>query len=235
MLRKGGYMLDIHAHILPGVDDGAKTHRQALQMLRAARAAGIDVLVATPHLKQPKQDLSRIADAFCWLQPHAQKAGIRLLKGYEVSYKVLLGLSISELSQYCIAGTNILLLELDTYHLFPQWNHVLRTLVQAGYEPVIAHPERYVYIHQRPEVVGKMMRCGCRIQVDADAFLKPPWHIERRTAGKLLRRGWIDYVASDAHRPADYKQMQAVLHKLKDRLPMNGITLESNLGFTSSL
>ncbi len=226
-------MLDIHAHILPGVDDGARSHRQSLQMLKAARDAGIDVLVATPHLRKPKEDLPRIADAYCWLKPHAYAAGIHLLKGYEVSYKVLLDLPCSEVGRYCISGTNLLLLELDNVRLFPQWNRVLGGLAKEGIVPVIAHPERYVYIQEHPEMAGKMRRYGCKIQIDAPAFLKPPWSMERRTAGKLLRIGWTDYIASDAHRPDDYRQLQAALRKLQGRLPKEGISSRNAISLPS--
>ncbi len=226
-------MLDIHTHILPGVDDGAKSHRQALQMLSTARAAGIDVLVATPHLMHSKEDLSRFTDAFCWLQPHAQAAGIHLLKGYEVWYQALLDLPFSELGRYCISGTNLLLLELDSLHLFPQWNRVLGGLAREGYEPVIAHPERYVYIQEHPEIIGKIRRVGCKIQIGVHAFLKPPWNKERSTAEKLKRKGWMDFIASDAHRPQDYRQMQSVLRKLEGHLPRECVYPDSILSLTS--
>jgi protein-tyrosine phosphatase len=104
-------MLDIHSHILPGVDDGARSHRQSLQMLAAARSAGVDILVATPHLKHLNVDTNRISEAFLWLKPYALAAGISLLRGYEISYQVLLDLPYSELGRYCISGTNLLLLE----------------------------------------------------------------------------------------------------------------------------
>lgn len=228
-------MLDIHSHILPGVDDGAKSHRQALQMLTAARDAGIDILVATPHLKRLREDENRISEAYFWLKPYAQAAGIRLLRGYEVSYQVLLDLPCSELGRYCISGTNLLLLELGNFHIFPQWNRVLGGLERAGYELVIAHPERYVYIQEHPEIIGKIRRYGCKIQIDAHAYLRPPWNIERRTAEKLIRKGWMDYIASDAHRPQDYKQMKAVLKKLRGRLPSDCISQGNSFILSSSL
>lgn len=227
-------MLDIHAHILPRVDDGAKSHRQALQMLLAARDAGIDVLVATPHLKKPQEDLVRITDAYCWLKPRAQAVGIRLLKGFEISYKVLLDLPCSQLGRYCISGTNILLLELDSFHLFPQWAQVLGSLAQAGYEPVIAHPERYVYIQDHPEIIGEMRKHGCRMQIDAHAFLKPPWSTERHTARKLMNNGAMDYIATDAHCPQDYRQARAVMRRFQEHLPRERISPDSMLGLSSS-
>lgn len=232
---KGRPMLDIHSHILPGVDDGARSHRQALQMLAAARDAGIDILVATPHLKHLKEDTNRISEAFFWLKPYAQAAGISLLKGYEISYQVLLDLPCSELGRYCISGTNLLLLELDNLHLFPQWNRVLGSLHKAGYEPVISHPERYVYIQEHPEIIGKIRRYGCKIQIDAHAYLKPPWNIERRTAEKLIRKGWMDYIASDAHHPQDYRQMKAALGRLQGRIPSACLTQGNAIIFSASL
>jgi protein-tyrosine phosphatase len=234
-IGKGGPMLDIHSHILPGVDDGARSHRQALQMLAAARDAGIDILVATPHLRHLKDDVDRISEAFFWLKPYAQASGIHLLRGYEVSYQVLLDLPCSELGNYCISGTNLLLLELDKLHLFPQWNRVLGSLAKAGYELVIAHPERYVYIQEHPEIIGKIRRYGCKIQIDAHAYLNPPWNIERRTAEKIMRKGWIDYIASDAHHPQDYMQMKKVLKKLQGRLPGEIISQGSTFILSSSL
>lgn len=232
---KGWLMLDIHSHILPGVDDGAKSHRQALQMLAAARDAGIDILVATPHLKHLREDESRVSEAYFWLKPYAQAAGIRLLRGYEVSYRVLLDIPCSELGRYCITGTNLLLLELDSLHLFPQWNRVLGGLERAGYELVIAHPERYVYIQEHPETIGKIRRYGCKIQINAHAYLKPPWNIERRTAEKLIRNGWMDYIASDAHRPQDYRQIKAALKRLQGRLPSDYISQRNSFILSSSL
>ncbi len=226
-------MLDIHTHILPGVDDGAQTHRQSLQMLAAARDAGIDILVATPHLKPKMENLASITDAYNWLKPHAYEAGISLLMGYEMFYQVLLDVPFPELKKFCISGTNAILLELDSRHLFPHWNRVLECLVQSGYEPVIAHPERYVYIQEHPEIVGKIRRIGCRIQVSARAFLKPPWDVERRTAGKLKRLGWMDYIASDAHTPQDFKQMQAVLLKLQGHLPKEHSLAKSKFGLST--
>ena len=228
-------MLDIHSHILPGVDDGAKSHRQALQMLAAARDAGIDTLVATPHLKHLREDESRVSEAYFWLKPYAQAAGIRLLRGYEVSYQVLLDLPCSELDRYCISGTKLLLLELDSLHLFPQWKRVLSGLERTGYELVIAHPERYVYIQEHPEIIGKMRKFGCKIQIDAHGCLKPPWNMERRTAERLIRKGWMDYIASDAHRPQDYKQMMTVFKRLQRRLPRECVSQANNFILSSSL
>ena len=227
-------MLDIHAHILPQVDDGAKSRRQALQMLLAARDVGIDILVATPHLYKPQEDLARITDAYYWLKPRAQAVGIHLLKGFEISYKVLLDLPCSELGRYCISGTNILLLELDSFHLFPHWANVLGSLVQAGYEPVIAHPERYVYIQDHLDVIEEMRKQGCRMQIDAHAFLKPPWSTERYTARKLMNNGAMDYIATDAHDPQDYRQMRAVMRRFQKHLPRECISPDSILGLSSS-
>ena len=227
-------MLDIHAHILPGVDDGARSHRQALQMLSAARAAGVDILVATPHLRHFKEDLSRIAEEFDWLQPYAQAAGIRLLKGYEIWYQALLDLPFSDIGRYCITGTKTLLLELDSFNLFPQWNRVLGSLAREGYHTVIVHPERYVYIQEHLEIIGKIRKHGCKIQVGACAFLKPPWNKERRTAEKLKRRGWIDYIASDAHHPQDYRRMRFVLRRLQGQLLRERIAADRFSGLSPS-
>jgi len=217
-------MLDIHAHILPEVDDGARSRRQSLLMLKKACEAGIDTLVATPHILRGKKNLSSISDAYLWLKPHAQEVGIQLLMGFEVSYQALLDLPCSQLKGFCISGTNLMLLELDKAHLLPQWSQVLSNIVKEGIIPVIAHPERYEYIQQHPELVGKIRMYGCKFQIDAQAFLKPPWNLERRTAEKILRSEWMDFVASDAHQPQDYDKMKTVIKRLRKCLPVDCIS-----------
>ncbi len=212
-------MLDLHAHILPGVDDGARTQDEALKMLDAASSIGVDTIVATPHVRSESANYPKIFAAYEWLSSRASVAGVRLLLGYEVYYRVLLHKDPARLRHLCITNTNTLLLELSNDHLFPQWEYILSDLVQEGYDPVIAHPERYVYIQEHPEIIAQMRRYGCKIQLDARAFQKPFFSRERIAAEKLLRFGWADYIASDAHHPDDYKYLQKIHRRLKENWP----------------
>ncbi len=228
-------MLDIHAHILPDMDDGAQTQEQALEMLEAARSIGVDVLVVTPRVTRGYIDHAGIMAAYTWLKPYAKVLGIRLLLGYEISYNVLLDAYPMELKRLCITGTNTLMLDFSGDRLFPEWDYALCDLVKNGYEPVIVHPEQYVYIQEHPEMIAEMKRYGCKIQICAQALLKPIWSVERKTVGKFLRMGWVDYIASDARCPDDYWIMRHAVHRLKGRLPKESNSIAHMRSFPSVL
>ena len=111
---KGGYVRDMHCHILPGVDDGAGDLDMSVAMLEAARDAGVTSIVCTPHVRDPYFDYDAMRTAFDALRPHAEAMGLPLTMGFEVAHAKLVELGVEEWApRLAFEGTGEFLLELD--------------------------------------------------------------------------------------------------------------------------
>jgi protein-tyrosine phosphatase len=225
-------MLDIHAHILPMVDDGAVDEAMAVEMLKAARRAGIDRIIATPHVGKG-HGVERYLDSFTRMCGRAEKHDIQLIPGCELGVSVLVGREITPdgLSPYQIGQTRFVLLEFPDDAPPADWEYLTSDVKRAGYHAIIAHPERYRYMGL--VMAQDLINYGCELQLDAMAFLGSLLSSERRTASKLLDGGLASYIASDAHRPGDYDSYQVIRRRLGDNWPTDGL-LEKILQSTRS-
>ena len=146
-------MRDLHCHILPGVDDGARNLDESLAMLEAAKAAGITSIVCTPHVRDPYFDYDAMWDAYELLVAHAD--GFPLTMGFEVNHSKLMQLGMEWAEHLHFDGTNEFLLELSTRAGKPDFEIYERTIFELqgmGYQVIIAHPERYRAIQEDVEV-----------------------------------------------------------------------------------
>lgn len=192
-------MIDLHTHILPGMDDGSKSVEESLEMLESIAEQGISHVAATPHFyageNGPEDFLRRRAAAAAALRErwHAGLPG--LLLGAEVSF--FEGISRTEgLGSLCVEGTELLLLELP-FSIWPDRlvSEVLELCRRPGIRIVLAHVERYMDL-QPPESWGRLLDAGALTQCNAGFFLH--WRT-RRKALRMLRQGRIHFVASDCH------------------------------------
>lgn len=210
-------MRDIHCHILPGVDDGAQTLQDSLNMLEAAKAAGVTSIVCTPHCRSPYFDYNKMWDAFDLLQDHA--GGFPLQMGFEVNHVKLMSLGI-EWAQYLhFDKSNEFLLELQPQASKLDFQEYERTIFQLqgmGYEVIIAHPERYQLIQKDPEVARRLIRMGCKLQASADFIAGGRFGKEKRPAKKMFAEGMYTYIASDAHNVKHYSYLAKACKKFGD-------------------
>ena len=206
-------MFDIHCHILPGVDDGARTPAETGQMLVAAHNAGIDHIVCTPHCRTSSFNLPLIQQQYRAFKAHAAKMGIRTNLGFEVYWKKLAELGIETAPQLCIEGTDLLLLEFSTASLPANWQRAVYSIQSQGITVIVAHPERYKAVQDNLEVAYEMKDMGCRLQLSANFIEGGRFDKRHRTAKALLKEGLADYVASDAHRPEHYALYTKALHE----------------------
>lgn len=198
-------MHDLHCHILPGVDDGARDMDEALDMLRAAQAAGVTSLTATPHCRDPYYDVVAMTRAFLAFQEAS--GGFPMRMGFEVNHHKLMELGLMWADRLRVNGTNLLLLELSEGAFPSRYDAYERTIFELqgmGLEVVIAHPERYVAIQQDIGLAEELVNMGCKLQVSADFIAGGRLGTSRRPAVRLLKAGLVSYMASDAHRPEHY-------------------------------
>lgn len=199
-------MTDLHTHILPGIDDGAKSVEASLEMLRMEQSQGVDTVVLTPHFyrdqENPKRFLQRRKDAVLALgrrvlemTQEERDCLPRMVLGAEVAWWPTMA-EWDELPELCIGETKHMLLELP----FSPWNDRMIDQLhefygRTGITPVLAHLERYMKI-QRQEYIDEVLRLGFPVQVSADVLLRP---LARGRVLKMLRQGQAQIVASDCH------------------------------------
>lgn len=199
-------MTDLHTHILPGIDDGARDTKVSLAMLRQQREQGVDRVVLTPHfyrdrerpawfLDRRKKAMEELELAIQNLPDEKQRELPDLVLGAEVAWAPNLS-DWDELPQMCIGNTRNMLLELP----FTPWNgHMIDQLYdipgRTGLSPVIAHLERYMNC-QRPEYIREILALGFPVQVSAQPLLHP---LSRGKVLKMLQRGQAHLIASDCH------------------------------------
>lgn len=192
-------MIDIHTHILPGIDDGARDVAESLLMLDRERAQEIDTVALTPHFYADVETLESFIRqreaAYVSLKSAVGSECPRLLVGAEVAYYS--GISRSDaLDQFAIGESRVLLIEMPetvwSDYMVRELEEILRS---RGFTVVIAHAERCIDF-QVKKIKERLLDAGVLIQSNASFFINPK---TRRRALKLLGRGNIHFVASDAH------------------------------------
>lgn len=212
-------MRDMHCHILPGVDDGAKDMEMSLAMFEAAKAAGVTSIVCTPHCRDPYFDYEAMWNAY-----HALKAEVGdfpLTMGFEVNHTKLMELGVEEWAPYLhFDGSNEFLLELSSRcdeRDFEDYERTIFELQGMGYEVIIAHPERYRAIQQNTDIAVRLVRMGCRLQASADFVAGGRLGKERKPAKKMFDQLLYRYIASDAHRPEHYAYLAHAVQEYPTR------------------
>ena len=195
-------MIDIHCHILPGLDDGPKTWEEAQEMALIARADGIEHIVATPHADDEYVfDRGLCAAALERLQGQVgQSLALTLGCDFHFSYDNVQD-ALTHPERYAIGQTPYLLLEFSDYGISPQTLDVLRSLRGAGLVPIITHPERNLLMQRSPGEVLRLVECGCPVQITASSLTGRWGESARRAALWLLEHDGVHVLASDAHSP----------------------------------
>ena len=198
-------MFDLHSHILPGLDDGAKTIEESMKMLRVAAEDGIKGMAATPHGKDVRE-----AGALGLVSEHVET--LNRLAGEEtlditiyVGMENHLTLDLPELvasgAGFPINGGPYILVELPFDSLPGFTDEVLNRLQEQGLTPLIAHPERQADIMRDPSIMGDLVGRGMLGQVTSTCILGRFGPEARDTAEILLKKGWVHVISTDCHRP----------------------------------
>ncbi len=216
-------MVDLHTHILPGMDDGAKTTAESLAMLRLQQEQGVTAVVLTPHFYRDRER----AERFFRRRGECMERLTAALPDGEALPRLILGAEVTwmpnlchweELPQLCIGGTKNLLLELP----FTPWtdslvNQLYDLMGRTGITPILAHLERYLR-GQRREMVEAVLSLDLPVQLSSDVLLHA---MTRGSALRLLKSGRAHLLASDCHgterrKPTLGPAMEVVRKKLGD-------------------
>lgn len=193
-------MVDLHCHILPGLDDGPDTQKESLQMAESAITEGITHVVATPHCSG-----EYVFDYACVrkLRDQLQRAvGTRLSIAtgcdFHMSPENLAALR-AEPAKFCINQHCYLLVEFNEFSIPPTMDQTLHDLKLSGIHPVITHPERNRILCADPQRLVAWIRQGSRVQITAGSLTGGFGKTARERALSWIGRGMVHFVASDAH------------------------------------
>lgn len=197
-------MIDLHAHVLPGLDDGPATRDAALAQLELAAERGTRTIVATPHLRHdyPHIDSRRTAGAVDALMAEVPAEwGIRVIAGGEVDYAWGLEATDVELRGASIGGRGRDLL-VETPHMWvPEFfDEAVSKLRDRGYRITLAHPELSRTFQEEPDRLRALVAAGTLLQITGASLERDPRKSRRgRFARRLLRDGLVTVIASDTH------------------------------------
>jgi protein-tyrosine phosphatase len=197
-------MVDIHCHILPGIDDGAQDMEASLAMARRAVEDGIDTIVATPHwpYEQEPTPAAHVLALTAELQAELEQAQIplRLVAGHECVITPELPDALASGEALAFGGrVRYTLLETPYHHLPFYLRDIIFQVQSRGFAAIIAHPERNPIIQNDPGQLAEYVRSGCLVQVTAGSLCGQWGSASKKTGLALFRRGLAHLIASDAH------------------------------------
>jgi protein-tyrosine phosphatase len=193
-------MVDLHCHILPGIDDGPDTMETSLAMAESAVADGITHVVATPHSSNDHffdyPSVRKLRDTL-----QARIGGrLTLATGcdFHLSPENLTALH-EDAARFCINQRDYLLVEFNEFSIPPSMDQTLHELQLAGLRPIVTHPERNAILRRQTDRLKQWVRHGCFIQVTANALTGTFGPAAQSDALRWIGAGMVHFVASDAH------------------------------------
>jgi protein-tyrosine phosphatase len=229
----GFWRVDMHSHLLPGVDDGVSSYEQTLDCLQQLVGMGIQKVITTPHVSRD------------WFPNGSDtlRAGQAELKALVEEHQLPLQIEVA--AEYLIddffpdllTSNDVLTFGAERYLLFetgwaaaPRYLHTLIFQMQTqGYTPVLAHPERYKYYHEDEAALRQLREIGCLFQLNWLSVTGRYGSKVHKQAKRLLQQQWVDFVGSDLHRPEDLTKatvfFQTAEYKLLRNQPLRNASL----------
>ncbi len=223
--------VDIHSHLLPGIDDGVKTLKESIGIIKQFKSLGYRKLITTPHIfSDLYPNTSEIIQEKLYLvQNELKKENIEIIleasAEYYLDMKFLELIDNDELLPFM--GNNILF-ETPCNSKLIIFDVAIERMLQKEYTPVLAHPERYHYLYSdNLEHYRELKRRGVQFQVNLKSLQSHSKSI-KKTALKLIQAGLVDFIGSDAHRMRDVIMLENVLKSREYRKIINNNNLLNN-------
>jgi len=206
--------VDIHSHLLPGIDDGAKNLEDSIALITKMRSYGVKNFITTPHV---------LGDIY----PNSSKLileKLQLVKN-ELIKREMTDINISAAAEYMMdeqfstrlenkdiltLKDNYILVEMSYFNAPYNLYDILFEIQLKGYKPILAHPERYIFYHNSFENFQKLKRAGCLFQLNLLSLTEQYGKSVQNTAKKLIKEGFYDFVGSDTHHAAHLQKLQTI-------------------------
>lgn len=210
-------MVDLHSHIVPGVDDGAQTKSQVRQMLRKEYEDGVRTLVLTPHYRkgmfESETELVRKRAAYVIQESKNLGLDMQIYLGREYHANSDMITELKQNPYYRINQGKYVLVEFSSAHSFEKIRNWIYQMVVAGFRPVIAHIERYPDVMKDLARVEELVELGGLVQISTSAILGDHGFRLKGYTKKLLQKRLVHFVASDAHDMEDRQPNMEVCYQ----------------------
>lgn len=198
-------MIDIHCHIIPGVDDGVPTVEEAVSLIQKESDGGTEAFIATPHFidRRDYDRLRNISDLVAELVEAVTEAGVRveIYQGGEIYPSMSIFSALDAGTPMTLAGKGKhMLVDLPMGPLPNEFDAMLYEIQVRGIVPILAHPERNSSFQESPEKLHAILERGVACQVNAGSLVGKYGARAGEVARLILRRHWANFVSSDAHR-----------------------------------
>lgn len=214
-------MIDVHNHILPGIDDGAENIEESLELLKEAQNAGFDKIILTPHYKEgvfeievdEKQEL--FFDFFKIAKNRVPQVDIYL--GNEIMATGNIVEYLEDNKASTISGTRYLLFEIPLSSKPVKFSDIVYEMRSKKIIPILAHPERYLYVQENPEVIYDWIDMGVLMQQNFGSIIGQYGKSAQIIAKKMLETDSVHFLGTDVHRTNTvYSNMPKILERLRE-------------------
>lgn len=228
--------VDIHNHILPGIDDGAKTVSDSIQLLKGLQDLGVRQCIPTPHVMQdfyPNTDES-IGNAYQVLLenlPKSLQRSMTINPAAEYMLDAHFETLLEEAPLFSLKGHYVLI---EMSYIQPPINleMLIFQIKTKGYKPVLAHPERYAFYHNNLEYYTKLKQLGCYFQLNLLSLSSHYGKSVESTANHLIEKGWIDFVGTDVHNQSHIDKLGALYLNKKQSENLGPLIQATNQTFS---
>lgn len=222
------FYFDIHSHILPGVDDGAKNWEVTKEMLQMAYNQGIQRMFATSHSypNRPQKSSEELRKLTKEVEELAKEIGqdFQIFTGNEVLYRESIPEELEKGNILTLADSQYVLVEFLPEEHYTRILHGVRRLVEYGYCPVIAHIERVRAFNGKKERIEEIVKSGAYLQVNAESLMGGMFDKKKRFLEKMIAESLIHFIGSDCHNTDSRPPiMEAAIKKLRKKVPKDSL------------
>lgn len=205
---------DVHSHLIPGIDDGAKTMADTLVLLQGFIDLGFKKVITTPHVMSdfykntPDTILGGLEKVRAAIKAENMAIEIEAAAEYYLDFHFEELIAKKEVLTF---GDNYVLFELSFMHEPSRIKEAIFDLQTAGYKPILAHVERYPYYHQKWEVLDDFRSRGCLFQLNTNSLSGQYGPQVKKMAEDMIDRGWVNLLGSDCHHYGHIETIQTLL------------------------
>ena len=211
-------IIDIHSHVLYGVDDGSRTLKESLEIIDYLKSVGIyDIVLTSHYIKDTKyeSDVKTRTEILEKLKSKLNDKDVKLYLGNEVYLCDELVELYKNKKITTLNNSKYMLVELPLVNYFSNFQNVLCEINELGLIPVMAHPERYRFIQKNKKRINEILDYGCLLQCNIDSLTGKYGRDAKRVMKWLLKNDLVTFVATDTHRVGDKVKLEKAYKKLK--------------------